>query len=130
MTERYRWETTLDQRRRTDPGIDDPDRRATARDIRNIGYHLAQNRKQRGMTQAQVARAMGVSQARVSRMEHGDIEKMQVESVAAIGAWSPTSTRPRPRSSTTPTHSPPEYPHPWLPLQTLRPGLPLGAADH
>ena len=73
MTERYRWETTLDQRRRTDPGIDDPDRRATARDIRNIGYHLAQNRKQRGMTQAQVARAMGVSQARVSRMEHGDM---------------------------------------------------------
>jgi hypothetical protein len=37
------------------PGIDDPDRRATARDIRNardIGYHLAQMRKQRGMTQA------------------------------------------------------------------------------
>jgi hypothetical protein len=55
MTERYRWETTLDQRRRTDPGIDDPDRRATARDIRNardIGYHLTQMRKQRGMTQA------------------------------------------------------------------------------
>ena len=26
---------------------------------------------------------MGVSQARVSRMEHGDVEKMQVESVAA-----------------------------------------------
>ena len=89
MTEHYRWETTLDQRRRTDPGIDDPDRRAAARDIRNardIGYHLAQMRKQRAMTQAEVARAMGVSQARVSRMEHGDIEKMQVESVAAYVA--------------------------------------------
>jgi hypothetical protein len=35
MTEHYRWETTLDQRRRADPGIDDPDRRAAARDIRN-----------------------------------------------------------------------------------------------
>jgi predicted XRE-type DNA-binding protein len=89
MTEHYRWETTLDQRRRADPGIDDPARRAAARDIRNardIGYHLAQMRKQRGMTQAEVARAMGVSQARVSRMEHGDIEKMQVESVAAYVA--------------------------------------------
>ena len=46
----------------------------------------AQMRKQRGMTQAEVARAMGVSQARVSRMEHGDIERMQVESIAAYVA--------------------------------------------
>ena len=29
---------------------------------------------------------MGVSQARVSRMEHGDIERMQVESIAAYVA--------------------------------------------
>jgi predicted XRE-type DNA-binding protein len=95
MTTHYRWETTLDERRRADPGIDDPARRAAARDVRNardIGYRLAQLRKRRGMTQlrkrrgmtqAEVAQAMGVSQARVSRMEHGDIEKMQVESVAA-----------------------------------------------
>ena len=89
MTAHYRWETTLDERRRTDPGIDDPARRAAARKIRNardIGCHLAQMRKQRGMTQAEVARAMGVSQARVSRMEHGDIERMQVESIAAYVA--------------------------------------------
>src|SRR5208283_3287856 len=89
MTTHYRWETTLDERRRADPGIDDPARRAAARDVRNardIGYHLAQMRKQRGLTQADVARAMGVSQARVSRMEHGDVEKMQVESVAAYVA--------------------------------------------
>jgi predicted XRE-type DNA-binding protein len=89
MTTHYRWETTLDERRQADPGIDDPHRRAAARDVRNardIGYHLAQMRKQRGLTQADVARAMGVSQARVSRMEHGDVEKMQVESVAAYVA--------------------------------------------
>jgi predicted XRE-type DNA-binding protein len=86
MTKHYRWDTTLDERRRDDPGIDDPDRRAAARDARNtrdVGYHLAQMRKQRGLTQAQVAQAMGVSQARVSRMEHGDVERMQVESIAA-----------------------------------------------
>ncbi|MGH3199713.1 MAG: helix-turn-helix domain-containing protein [Streptosporangiaceae bacterium] len=122
MTTHHRWETTLDQRRRADPGVDDPARRAAARDIRNardIGYHLAQVRKQRGLTQAEVARATGVSQARVSRMEHGDIEKMRVESVArptsppsaGTCAWSPTSTRPPPRSSTTP-RSPPEHPRP------------------
>ncbi len=89
MTAHYRWETTLDERRHADPGIDDPARRTAARDIRNardIGYHLAQIRKQRGLTQAEVARAMGVSQTRVSRMEHGDVEKMQVESVAAYVA--------------------------------------------
>src|SRR5258708_39064028 len=74
MTRHYRWDTTLGERRRNDPGIDEPARRAAARDARNardIGYHLAQMRKQQGMTQAQVAAAMGVSQARVSRMEHG-----------------------------------------------------------
>jgi predicted XRE-type DNA-binding protein len=83
MTRHDRWDTTLDERRREDPGIDDPARRAAARDARNAGDHLAQMRKQRGLTQAQVAQAMGVSQARVSRMEHGDVERMQVESIAA-----------------------------------------------
>jgi len=89
MTRHYRWDTTLDERRRADPGVDDLDLRAAARDSRNardIGYHLAQMRKQQGMTQAQVAATMGVSQVRVSRMEHGDIEKMQVESIAAYVA--------------------------------------------
>jgi len=33
MTAHYRWETTLDERRRADPGIDDPARRAAARRI-------------------------------------------------------------------------------------------------
>ena len=75
--------------RRDDSGIDDPARRAAARDARSardIGYHLAHMRKQQGITQAQVAAAMGVSQVRVSRMEHGDVEKMQVESIAAYVA--------------------------------------------
>jgi predicted XRE-type DNA-binding protein len=86
MTKHYRWDTTLDERRHDDPGIDDPGRRAAARDARNardVGYHLAQMRKQRGLSQAEVALAMKVSQARVSRMERGDVEKMQVESLAA-----------------------------------------------
>jgi len=86
MTRHYRWDTTLDDRRRDDPGIDDPGRRVAAREARSardVGYHLAQMRKQRGLTQAEVAKAMNVSQARVSRMEHGDVEKMQVESIAA-----------------------------------------------
>jgi hypothetical protein len=34
MTRHYRWDTTLGERRRDDPGIDDPTRRGTARDAR------------------------------------------------------------------------------------------------
>ena len=86
MTRHYRWDTTLGERRRDDPGIDNPARRAAARETphaRDVGYHLAQMRKQRGLTQAEVARAMNVSQAHVSRMEQRDVEKMQVESIAA-----------------------------------------------
>ena len=58
MTTHYRWETALDQRLRADPDIENPARRAAARDIRNardISYHLAQMRKQGGMTQAEIA---------------------------------------------------------------------------
>jgi len=86
MTAYRRWETTLEERRRADPGIDVPARPIATRGARDIGYRLAQTRKQRGLTQAEVARAMGVSQARVSRMEHGDVERMQVESIAAYVA--------------------------------------------
>jgi transcriptional regulator with XRE-family HTH domain len=68
MTARSRWEITLEEQHQN---------------ARDIGSRLAQMRKQRGLTQAQVARAMGVSQARVSRMEHGDVDRMQVESIAA-----------------------------------------------
>jgi hypothetical protein len=35
MTRHYRWDTTLDDRRRDDPGIDDPARRAAAREARS-----------------------------------------------------------------------------------------------
>jgi predicted XRE-type DNA-binding protein len=86
MTADYRSETSLEERRRADSGIDDPASRIAARNACDIGYRLAHMRKQRGLTQAEVARAMRVSQARVSRMEHGDVERMQVESIAAYVA--------------------------------------------
>jgi DNA-binding transcriptional regulator YiaG len=37
------------------------------------GWRLAEMRKRRGMTQEQVAARMGVSVARVSRIERGDV---------------------------------------------------------
>jgi len=50
MTTHYRWETTLDERRRANPDIDDPARRGAARDARNardIGYREATGRPER-----------------------------------------------------------------------------------
>ena len=45
------------------------------------GYRLAELRGKAGMTQAQLAEAMGVSQARVSAMERGEVDSLTVASV-------------------------------------------------
>ena len=42
-------------------------------------YNLCEARKACNMTQVQLARAMGVSQNRVSRMENGDIGSMSLD---------------------------------------------------
>lgn len=40
------------------------------------GHELAEMRKSAGLTQADVARSLGVSQARVSQIEHGQIDSL------------------------------------------------------
>jgi DNA-binding XRE family transcriptional regulator len=42
------------------------------------GHQLAEMRKAAGLTQAQVAETLGVSQARVSKIEHGEISGIDV----------------------------------------------------
>lgn len=42
-------------------------------------YNLREARKACNMTQTELARAMGVSQNRVSRMENGDIDSMSLD---------------------------------------------------
>jgi DNA-binding XRE family transcriptional regulator len=51
------------------------------------GYQLAEMRKSAGLTQAQVADVLGVSQARVSKIEHGEVSGIDVMRayVAALG---------------------------------------------
>ncbi len=44
-------------------------------------YNLREARKASNMTQVELARAMGVSQNRVSRMENGDINAMSLDTV-------------------------------------------------
>ncbi|GAA0303468.1 hypothetical protein GCM10010302_47490 [Streptomyces polychromogenes] len=46
-------------------------------------HRLAEVRKRQHTTQVQVAEAMGVTQARVSRIENGQLERSEVETLAA-----------------------------------------------
>jgi ribosome-binding protein aMBF1 (putative translation factor) len=45
---------------------------------RTRGHQLAETRKQLGMGQKQIASAMGVSVARVSQIEHGEVTSVEV----------------------------------------------------
>lgn len=51
------------------------------------GHQLAEMRKTVGLTQAQVAEMLGVSQARVSKIEHGEISGIDIirAYVSALG---------------------------------------------
>jgi predicted XRE-type DNA-binding protein len=100
-----RWEDTKREIRDLDPDWDTPDRVAQRERSRaemraeQRGYQLAQLRKNAGLTQAQVAALMGVTQARVSQIEHGKITEVDairdyvealggtVDVIARVGDW-------------------------------------------
>lgn len=50
------------------------------------GVGLRELRKAQGRTQAEVARALGVSQARVSQIENRDLATMELDTVRAYAA--------------------------------------------
>jgi DNA-binding XRE family transcriptional regulator len=100
-----RWEDTKRRVREISPDWDAPDRVAARERGREElraeqrGYQLAQLRKNAGLTQARVAVSMGVSQARVSQIEHGRITELDavrayvealggtVDVMARVGDW-------------------------------------------
>jgi predicted XRE-type DNA-binding protein len=100
-----RWEDTKRRIREISPDWDSLDRVAARERSREElraeqrGYQLAQLRKSAGLTQARVAAVMGVSQARVSQIEHGKITEMDavrayiealggtVDVIAHVGDW-------------------------------------------
>ena len=47
------------------------------------GWNLAQMRKDAGITQAQLAQALGVNQSRISAIEHGDPDSMSLATIRA-----------------------------------------------
>jgi DNA-binding XRE family transcriptional regulator len=64
--------------------------KVTARERREAyvrGHQLAEMRTAAGLTQAELADALGVSQARISKIEHGEISGIDVVRayVAALG---------------------------------------------
>ncbi|MER7397609.1 helix-turn-helix transcriptional regulator [Streptomyces sp. NPDC000151] len=60
----------------------------TATEAYVLGYHLRRIREEQGRTQAQIAAAVGVSQARVSQIERGEIHNLETMRTyaAALGA--------------------------------------------
>jgi DNA-binding XRE family transcriptional regulator len=75
MTGRTSWSEVRERRTTT------AERRAAAREsLENeiAAHRLVELRKARGLTQKQVADAMGVSQRRVSAIERGDIDRSEL----------------------------------------------------
>jgi DNA-binding XRE family transcriptional regulator len=54
-------------------GEEEAERRRKALMARQSGQRLAEERKRRGLTQAQLAQAMGVTPGRVSQIERGEL---------------------------------------------------------
>src|SRR6266540_2715853 len=47
-----------------------------------LGFRLAQLRDEVGMSQAELAQNMGISQPRVSQIERGDVSQMEVDTLS------------------------------------------------
>jgi DNA-binding XRE family transcriptional regulator len=87
-----KWNDVKAKGREADPRTrqDQAAGKAGARERREAyvrGHQLAEMRSAAGMTQADLAAALGVSQARISKIEHGEISGIDVVRayVAALG---------------------------------------------
>jgi DNA-binding XRE family transcriptional regulator len=93
MSDSYsRWSDVKAGGRAADPRTEDEKsaRKTAARERREAyvrGHQLAEMRATAGLTQAELAEILGVSQARVSKIEHGEISGIDVVRayVAALG---------------------------------------------
>jgi DNA-binding XRE family transcriptional regulator len=82
-TEYTSWSEVKDKARPVDPrsGDERDAGRVLAVERREAyirGHQLAEMRKASGLTQADVAKTLGVSQARISKIEHGDISGIDI----------------------------------------------------
>ncbi|GIJ45712.1 putative antitoxin HigA3 [Virgisporangium aliadipatigenens] len=83
MSETSNWRDVKAKVRELDPGWDSPDRTERRAAMRQemlaavSGAQLAEIRKQLGLTQAQLAEAAGLSQARISQIESGTATSLE-----------------------------------------------------
>lgn len=77
------WRDVKAKARAVDPEWDSPERVTRRGQMREqllasvSGHQLAEIRKQLGMTQAQLAQAAGLSQARISQIENGEVTSLE-----------------------------------------------------
>lgn len=84
-----RWEDVRAEAYRRHPELADPEKRAEAQARLGAyvaGYRLKELRKSMGRTQKEIAKLLGVSQARVSQIENGDVEGMGLDTLRAYAA--------------------------------------------
>nr|WP_062337666.1 helix-turn-helix domain-containing protein [Herbidospora sakaeratensis] len=84
-----KWEDVKAEARRLNPEMDNPEHKAKARaalDAYVAGYQLGELRKALGKTQAEIAKILGVSQSRISQIENGNLEVMELETLRAYAA--------------------------------------------
>lgn len=89
MSPARRWQEVKAEAHRLHPEMATPERQAAAEadlDAYVAGYHLKELRKSLGKTQAEVAAALGISQSRVSQIENGDLDAMELETLRAYAA--------------------------------------------
>jgi predicted XRE-type DNA-binding protein len=89
MSTGRRWQDIKAEAHSRNPALANPERQERAQAELNAyiaGYHLKELRKTIGMTQAEVARILGVSQSRVSQIENGDLDAMELETLRAYAA--------------------------------------------
>jgi DNA-binding XRE family transcriptional regulator len=89
MTTGRRWQDIKAEAHRRHPELADPGNQVAARtelDAYVTGYHLKELRKSLGKTQREIAEALGISQSRVSQIENGNVEAMELETLRAYAA--------------------------------------------
>jgi predicted XRE-type DNA-binding protein len=77
------WEDMKDELGFTDAERDEIKAGAQALIAHARAYRLAEVRRRQHATQTDIAKAMGVTQARVSRIEKGELSRSEVDTLAA-----------------------------------------------
>lgn len=83
------WDEVKAEAHRLNPRLADPQLEAEAEaelDAYITGYQLQELRKSLGMTQAEVAKLLNITQPRVSQIENGEVGALELDTLRAYAA--------------------------------------------